>query len=108
MNSSLPRPDGRVAQRETKKRKEKDEEGDGEAGGDEEEKEKEEEEEEEKVIFVHYEQRKVMSSQLHPIENGVPDPKTDPPSELRQVRDRGDAENEEPVLILIRLLVFIF
>ncbi|XP_070778971.1 LOW QUALITY PROTEIN: phosphatidylinositol N-acetylglucosaminyltransferase subunit Q [Enoplosus armatus] len=33
--------------------------------------------EEEKVIFVHYEQRKVMLSQLHPIENGVPDPKTE-------------------------------
>ncbi|XP_040919063.1 phosphatidylinositol N-acetylglucosaminyltransferase subunit Q [Toxotes jaculatrix] len=42
-------------------------------------------EEEEEVIFVHYEQRKVMQSQLHPIENGVPDPKTDPPSELRQM-----------------------
>ncbi|XP_041812721.1 phosphatidylinositol N-acetylglucosaminyltransferase subunit Q [Chelmon rostratus] len=63
---------GRAAQQETKK---KTEEGDGEAGGD----------EEEKVIFVHYEQRKVMLSQLHPIENGVPDPKTDPPSELRQM-----------------------
>ncbi|CAJ1075600.1 phosphatidylinositol N-acetylglucosaminyltransferase subunit Q isoform X2 [Xyrichtys novacula] len=48
-------------------------------------KEEEEGEEEEKVIFVHYEQRKVMLSQLHPIENGVPDPKTEPPSELRQV-----------------------
>ncbi|KAG7505533.1 phosphatidylinositol N-acetylglucosaminyltransferase subunit Q [Solea senegalensis] len=41
--------------------------------------------EEEKVIFVHYDQMKVMLSQLHPVENGVPDPKTDPPSELRQV-----------------------
>lgn len=71
---------GRVLQQETKKKKEKAEEGDGEAGSD-----KEEQEEEEKVIFVHYEQRKVMLSQLHPIENGVPDPKTDPPSELRQM-----------------------
>ncbi|KAK9534527.1 hypothetical protein VZT92_006967 [Zoarces viviparus] len=62
---------GKVIQRETKKKVE---------GGDE-----EEEEEEEKVIFVHYEQKKVMFSQLHPLENGVPDPKTDPPSELRQM-----------------------
>lgn len=68
---------GKAAQRDTKKKK--NEEGDGEAGGD------EEEQDEEKVIFIHYEQRKVMLSQLHPIENGVPDPKTDPPSELRQV-----------------------
>ncbi|KAL7379389.1 hypothetical protein ABVT39_027010 [Epinephelus coioides] len=77
---------GRVIQPETKKKNEKAEEGDGEAGGDKEEQEDEEkEEEEEKVIFVHYEQRKVMLSQLHPIENGVPDPKTDAPSELRQM-----------------------
>nr|XP_033501643.1 phosphatidylinositol N-acetylglucosaminyltransferase subunit Q [Epinephelus lanceolatus]XP_033501644.1 phosphatidylinositol N-acetylglucosaminyltransferase subunit Q [Epinephelus lanceolatus] len=77
---------GRVIQQETKKKNEKAEEGDGEAGGDKEEQEDEEkEEEEEKVIFVHYEQRKVMLSQLHPIENGVPDPKTDAPSELRQM-----------------------
>ncbi|XP_076609406.1 phosphatidylinositol N-acetylglucosaminyltransferase subunit Q [Chaetodon auriga] len=69
---------GKAAQRDTKKKK-KNEEGDGEAGGD------EEEQAEEKVIFIHYEQRKVMLSQLHPIENGVPDPKTDPPSELRQM-----------------------
>lgn len=69
---------GRVVQQETKKKNIK---VDGEAGGDEE----EQEEEEEKVIFVHYEQRKVMLSQLHPIENGVPDFKTDPPSELRQM-----------------------
>ncbi|XP_049925524.1 phosphatidylinositol N-acetylglucosaminyltransferase subunit Q [Epinephelus moara] len=74
---------GRVIQRETKKKNEKEEEGDGEAGGDKEE--QEEEEEEEKMIFVHYEQRKVMLSQLHPIENRVPDPKTDAPSELRQM-----------------------
>ncbi|KAM6914426.1 phosphatidylinositol N-acetylglucosaminyltransferase subunit Q [Lycodopsis pacificus] len=61
---------GKVIQRETKKKVE---------GGD------EEEQEEEKVIFVHYEQKKVMFSQLHPVENGVLDPKTDPPSELRQM-----------------------
>ncbi|XP_075941239.1 phosphatidylinositol N-acetylglucosaminyltransferase subunit Q isoform X1 [Anarhichas minor] len=65
---------GKVIQREMKKKVE---------GGDEEE--QEEQEEEEKVIFVHYEQKKVMFSQLHPVENGVPDPKTDPPSELRQM-----------------------
>lgn len=40
--------------------------------------------EEEKVILIHYEQRKVMLSQLHPIE--VPD--EDPPSDLRQVHKR--------------------
>lgn len=75
--------DGGAAQQDAKKtKKEKVEEADGEAAGD--------EEEEQEVIFVHYEQRKVMLSQLHPIENGVPDPKTDPPSELRQVRDRGE------------------
>ncbi|XP_040047105.2 phosphatidylinositol N-acetylglucosaminyltransferase subunit Q [Gasterosteus aculeatus] len=63
---------GKVVQREAKKKVE---------GGDEE----VEEEEEEKVIFVHYEQKKVMFSQLHPVENGVPHPTTDPPSELRQM-----------------------
>ncbi|XP_039971555.1 phosphatidylinositol N-acetylglucosaminyltransferase subunit Q [Xiphias gladius] len=73
---------GGAAQRKVKKKKkEEDENSDGEAGGEGE----EEEEEEEKVIFVHYEQKKVMLSQLHPVENGVPDPKTDPPSELRQM-----------------------
>ncbi|KAM7387481.1 hypothetical protein PAMA_009885 [Pampus argenteus] len=56
----------------------KDEEGDGEG-------EQRENQEEQKVIFVHYEQRKVMLSQLHPIQNGVPDPQADPPSELRQM-----------------------
>ncbi|AWP19473.1 putative phosphatidylinositol N-acetylglucosaminyltransferase subunit Q [Scophthalmus maximus] len=49
------------------------------------EEEADDEEEEEKVIFVHYEQRKVMLSQLHPVENGVPDSETAPPSELRQM-----------------------
>lgn len=91
MNLSLSWPDGRLVQPETKKKIEK---GDGEDGGD-----GEEQEEEEKVIFVHYEQRKVMLSQLHPIENGVPDPKTDPPSELRQVQDRKCAL--VPVIMLV-------
>lgn len=81
-------PDGRVVQQETKKKKKVEDGEDEEAGGDEED---QEEEEEEKVIFIHYEQRRVMLSQLHPIENGVPDPKTDPPSELRQVQDRTRA-----------------
>lgn len=79
---------GKVVQQETtkkKKEKEKIEDEDQCDGGDKEQKEEEEEEEGDKVIFVHYEQRKVMLSQLHPIENGVPDPKTEPPSELRQV-----------------------
>ncbi|XP_028268893.1 phosphatidylinositol N-acetylglucosaminyltransferase subunit Q [Parambassis ranga] len=44
-----------------------------------------EKEDEEKVIFVHYEQRKVMLSQLHPTETGDHDPKSEPPSELRQM-----------------------
>ncbi|XP_057673303.1 phosphatidylinositol N-acetylglucosaminyltransferase subunit Q isoform X1 [Corythoichthys intestinalis] len=47
--------------------------------------EKKEDEAEEKVIFVHYEQRKVMLSQLHPVQNGVPDSRDDSLSELRQV-----------------------
>lgn len=40
------------------------------------------------MIFVHYEQRKVMLSQLHPTESGDPDPNTEPPSELKQVERR--------------------
>ena len=88
---SLSWPDGGAAQQKSKKKKnEGDEKSDGEVGGEE-----EEEEEKEKVIFVHYEQRKVMLSQLHPIESGVPDPKADPPSELRQVRDEGDTEDHK-------------
>ncbi|XP_019745424.1 phosphatidylinositol N-acetylglucosaminyltransferase subunit Q isoform X1 [Hippocampus comes] len=47
--------------------------------------EEENEEEKEKVIFVHYEQRKVMLSQLHPIQNGIPESKDGSLSELRQV-----------------------
>ncbi|XP_053299930.1 phosphatidylinositol N-acetylglucosaminyltransferase subunit Q [Pleuronectes platessa] len=64
---------GAAQQKVMKKRDEEDEKTDGKDG------------EEEKVIFVHYEQRKVMLSELHPVQNGVPDPKTDPPSELRQM-----------------------
>ncbi|XP_028310278.1 phosphatidylinositol N-acetylglucosaminyltransferase subunit Q-like [Gouania willdenowi] len=43
--------------------------------------EKEKDEEEEKVIFVHYEQKKVMQSQLHPIKES----NSQSESELRQV-----------------------
>ncbi|XP_024128311.1 phosphatidylinositol N-acetylglucosaminyltransferase subunit Q [Oryzias melastigma] len=43
----------------------------------------EEEEDEEKVVFVHYEQRKVMLSQLHPVQ--LEDAKAAAASELRQV-----------------------
>ncbi|KAM9843865.1 phosphatidylinositol N-acetylglucosaminyltransferase subunit Q isoform 1-T2 [Aulostomus maculatus] len=64
--------DGGAAQREVKT---EDEEGGSDAAG----------QGEEKVIFIHYEQRKVMLSQLHPIQNGIPDPLAGPPSELRQV-----------------------
>uniref|UniRef100_A0A1A8FZH0 Phosphatidylinositol glycan, class Q n=1 Tax=Nothobranchius korthausae TaxID=1143690 RepID=A0A1A8FZH0_9TELE len=44
-----------------------------------------EEEAEEKVIFVHYEQRKVMLSQLHPIVNENPENKSEPSTELREM-----------------------
>uniref|UniRef100_A0A1A8BCL2 Phosphatidylinositol glycan, class Q n=1 Tax=Nothobranchius kadleci TaxID=1051664 RepID=A0A1A8BCL2_NOTKA len=44
-----------------------------------------EEEAEEKVIFVHYEQRKVMLSQLHPIANENPENKSEPSTELREM-----------------------
>uniref|UniRef100_A0A3Q3XP98 Uncharacterized protein n=1 Tax=Mola mola TaxID=94237 RepID=A0A3Q3XP98_MOLML len=54
---------------------------------------------EEKVIFIHYEQRKVMLSQLHPVE--VPDTGTDPPSELRQVRD-STVGGSQPLFFLDR------
>ena len=63
--------------KEKKEKTEEKEDGDGEGEG---------EEDEDKVIFVHYEQRKVMLSQLHPIENGLRDPTAGPPSELRQVQ----------------------
>ncbi|KAM6966739.1 phosphatidylinositol N-acetylglucosaminyltransferase subunit Q [Tautogolabrus adspersus] len=84
--------DGKSSQpdsiKKKKKEKQKVDEEDQLVQGEKEEQEQEEEEEEEegeKVIFVHYEQRKVMLSQLHPVQNGVPDPKTEPPSELRQM-----------------------
>lgn len=64
---------------------------DGESGEDNE----EELGEEEKMILIHYEQRKVMQSQLHPIE--VPD--TDPPSELREVQTQVAHETKEIVAI---------
>ncbi|KAM8723364.1 phosphatidylinositol N-acetylglucosaminyltransferase subunit Q [Acanthopagrus schlegelii] len=86
---------GKLVQQETKKKSKNVEEEDGEAGGD-----KEEQEGEEKVIFVHYEQRKVMLSQLHPIQNGVPDPKTDPPSELRQMFQT--VANSQPLFFMDR------
>lgn len=75
LNLSFSRPDGRAAKDEAKKEKEG-----------ENEKSDSDEKDEEKVIFVHYEQRKVMLSQLHPIENGVPDTAAGAPSELRQVK----------------------
>ncbi|XP_071383413.1 phosphatidylinositol N-acetylglucosaminyltransferase subunit Q isoform X4 [Centroberyx affinis] len=79
-----------TVQKEVKKKE-------GEEGGGEKE---EEEEEEEKVIFVHYEQRKAMLSQLHPEENGVPDAAADPPSELRQVFQT--VAHSEPLFFLDR------
>lgn len=51
---------------------------------------------EEKIILIHYEQRKVMQSQLHPTE--VPD--TDPRSELREVQKHTPCETEEVVVML--------
>lgn len=51
---------------------------------------------EEKIILIHYEQRKVMQSQLHPTE--VPD--TDPRSELREVQRHAPCETEEVVVML--------
>lgn len=77
--------DGKIAQLETNK--ETFDRGDAEVGGQENQQDKEEKdkEDEDKVIFVHYEQRKVMLSQLHPPE--APDSETEPPSELRQVGD---------------------
>ncbi|XP_069021504.1 phosphatidylinositol N-acetylglucosaminyltransferase subunit Q [Embiotoca jacksoni] len=76
---------GRAVQRDTKKKKKKEEEEEDGGDGGEEEEEEEEDDDEEKVIFVHYEQRKVMLSQLHPVESGDPDPRADAPSELRQM-----------------------
>ncbi|XP_034567291.1 phosphatidylinositol N-acetylglucosaminyltransferase subunit Q [Notolabrus celidotus] len=90
-NGKVIQPDVIKKKKKKKKRKEKkektedDDQRDGDDNEEQQEEEEEEEEEGEKVIFVHYEQRKVMLSQLHPVENGVPDPKTEPPSELRQM-----------------------
>ncbi|TNN66662.1 Phosphatidylinositol N-acetylglucosaminyltransferase subunit Q [Liparis tanakae] len=89
-----PGPDGKVVQRETttkKKKKKKvepcaEEEEQQQQEEEEEEEEQEEEEQEEEVIFVHYEQEKVMFSQLHPVESPVPETDAAPPSELRRVR----------------------
>ena len=50
--------------------------------------EKKEEEEKDRVIFVHYDQRKVMVSQLHPLESPAP-PDSEESSELRQVSTPG-------------------
>lgn len=55
--------------------------------------EKEEELAEEEVILIHYEQRKVMLSQLHPID--VPD--AEPPSDLRQVQKQVKKKTKEVV-----------
>lgn len=91
----------KAAQQEAKKKKEEgNKTSDGEAGH--------EEEEEEKVIFVHYEQRKVMLSQLHPIENGDPDPATGEPSELRQVQGRRRHEKSSSSYFVSCLLTSSF
>lgn len=50
-------------------------------------KENEDEDSEEKVIFIHYDQRKVMLSHLHRDQNGLMEPDPDPPSELTQMFD---------------------
>eukprot|EP00063_Salmo_salar_P083043 XP_014057878.1 PREDICTED: phosphatidylinositol N-acetylglucosaminyltransferase subunit Q-like [Salmo salar] len=75
-------------------------EGEGKRGGEKKEENKAEGEkgggEKDKVIFIHYEQRKVMLSQLHPIENGVPDPQTE--SQLPQVF--GTVCQSEPLFFL--------
>ncbi|XP_047214905.1 phosphatidylinositol N-acetylglucosaminyltransferase subunit Q-like [Girardinichthys multiradiatus] len=57
-----------------------------------------EQEDEEKVIFVHYEQRKVMLSQLHPIEIQDSESKSEPPSELRQMF--GTVASSQPLFFL--------
>ncbi|XP_035985781.1 phosphatidylinositol N-acetylglucosaminyltransferase subunit Q [Fundulus heteroclitus] len=57
-----------------------------------------EQEDEEKVIFVHYEQRKVMLSQLHPIESRDSESEPEPPSELRQMF--GTVARSQPLFFL--------
>ncbi|KAM8824197.1 phosphatidylinositol N-acetylglucosaminyltransferase subunit Q [Synchiropus picturatus] len=44
-----------------------------------------EDQDEARTIFVHYDQRKVMLSQLHPVQDQAADPEDNPPSELREV-----------------------
>uniref|UniRef100_A0A667WST4 Phosphatidylinositol glycan anchor biosynthesis, class Q n=1 Tax=Myripristis murdjan TaxID=586833 RepID=A0A667WST4_9TELE len=58
------------------------------------------EEEEERVIFVHYDQRKVMLSQLHPAQSGIHEPQSDAPSELRQMFQT--VAHSEPLFFLDR------
>ncbi|XP_054907958.1 phosphatidylinositol N-acetylglucosaminyltransferase subunit Q [Poeciliopsis prolifica] len=59
-----------------------------------------EREDEEKVIFVHYEQRKVMLSQLHPVEAQESGSGSEPHSELRQVF--GTVAHSQPLFVLDR------
>ncbi|XP_053706695.1 phosphatidylinositol N-acetylglucosaminyltransferase subunit Q [Synchiropus splendidus] len=44
-----------------------------------------EDQDEARTIFVHYDQRKVMLSQLHPVQDQAAEPEDNPPSELREV-----------------------
>ncbi|KAJ0058441.1 hypothetical protein NL108_014628, partial [Boleophthalmus pectinirostris] len=60
--------------------------------------EEEEEGEDQKVIFVHYEQRKVMLSQLHREESGHTDPNPEPTSELTQMFE--SVSRSEPLFFL--------
>lgn len=55
---------------------------------------KEDGDSEEKVIFIHYDQRKVMLSQLHRDQDG----QTEPPSELSQMFD--SVSRSEPLFVL--------
>lgn len=57
-----------------------------------------EEDSEEKVIFIHYDQRKVMLSQLHRDQGGQMEPDPDPPSELTQMFD--SVSHSQPLFIL--------
>ncbi|KAL0992583.1 hypothetical protein UPYG_G00095320 [Umbra pygmaea] len=60
--------------------------------------EEKEEEERNSVIFVHYEQRKVMLSRLHPMENRAPQPPTESQSEVHQVF--STVRQSEPLFFL--------
>lgn len=53
---------------------------------------------EERVIFIHYDQRKVMLSQLHRDQGGRTEPDPDPPSELTQMFD--SVSRSEPLFAL--------